>query len=172
MPIVQSTLLTILFVGTIMIVPGALVSNAFAESIVPEWIKNTAKWYGDGDITEDDFLNAIKYLLQQKIIVISDDGINTKPNIVIPNGNAEKGSHGFYEPMHLEITRGTIVTWENQDDYGHTVQSQDASGKIIPLFNSNILLTGETFEHQFMEAGDYQYFCTLHPWRVGTITVI
>mgnify|MGYP000436226426 CR=1 FL=1 len=85
-------------------IPSILASDADA-SIVPDWIKNTAKWYGDGDISENDFLNAIKYLIQQKIIVISDDGTSTKPNIVIPNGNSEKGSHGFYEPMHLDITK-------------------------------------------------------------------
>ena len=154
-----------------LIVPGLLAGSANASE-VPDWVKNTAKWYGEGKITEADFLNAIKYLLQQKIIVISDDGTTTKPNIIIPNGNSEKGNYGFYEPMHLDITIGTVVTWKNQDDYGHTVQSQDGAGNVIPLFNSNILLTGQTFEYKFDERGDYQYFCTLHPWRVGTISVI
>jgi plastocyanin len=74
--------------------------------------------------------------------------------------------------MHLDITKETVVIWENQDDYGHTVQSQDNAGNVIPIFNSDILLTGQTFEHKFTENGDYQYFCTLHPWRVGTISVI
>ena len=74
-----------------LIVPGLLINDVNA-SVVPDWIKNTAKWYGECKITEADFLNAIKYLLQQKIIVISDDGTNTKPNIIIPNGNSEKGN--------------------------------------------------------------------------------
>ena len=163
--------LTVLFIAVMISIPSILASDADA-SMVPDWIKNTAKWYGDGDISEDDFLNAIKYLIQQKIIIISDDGTSTRPNIVIPNGNSEKGSHGFYEPMHLDITKETVVIWENQDDYGHTVQSQDDTGNVIPIFNSDILLTGQTFEHKFTENGDYQYFCTLHPWRVGTISVI
>jgi len=59
-------------------IPSILASDADA-SMVPDWIKNTAKWYGDGDISEDDFLNAIKYLIQQKIIVISDDGLMMAP---------------------------------------------------------------------------------------------
>ena len=163
--------LLVFFIAVMITVPSVFTHSVDA-SAVPDWIKNTAKWYGDGDISEDDFLNAIKYLIQQKIIVISDDGTSTKPNIVIPNGNSEKGSHGFYEPMHLDITKETVVIWENQDDYGHTVQSQDDTGNVIPIFNSDILLTGQTFEHKFTENGDYQYFCTLHPWRVGTISVI
>ena len=163
--------LLVFFIAVMITVPSVFTHSVDA-SAVPDWIKNTAKWYGDGDISEDDFLNAIKYLIQQKIIVISDDGTSTKPNIVIPNGNSEKGSHGFYEPMHLDITKETVVIWENQDDYGHTIQSQDNAGRVIPIFNSDILLTGQTFEHKFTENGDYQYFCTLHPWRVGTISVI
>lgn len=163
--------LLVFFIAVMITVPSVFTHSVDA-SAVPDWIKNTAKWYGDGDISEDDFLNAIKYLIQQKIIVISDDGTSTRPNIVIPNGNSEKGSHGFYEPMHLDITKETVVIWENQDDYGHTVQSQDDTGNVIPIFNSDILLTGQTFEHKFTENGDYQYFCTLHPWRVGTISVI
>lgn len=163
--------LLVFFIAVMITVPSVFTHSVDA-SAVPDWIKNTAKWYGDGDISEDDFLNAIKYLIQQKIIVISDNGTSTRPNIVIPNGNSEKGSHGFYEPMHLDITKETVVIWENQDDYGHTVQSQDDTGNVIPIFNSDILLTGQTFEHKFTENGDYQYFCTLHPWRVGTISVI
>ena len=163
--------LLVFFIAVMITVPSVFTHSVDA-SAVPDWIKNTAKWYGDGDITEDDFLNAIKYLIQQKIIIISEDGTTTKPNIIIPNGNSEKGNYGFYEPIHLDITTGTVVTWKNQDDYGHTVQSQDGAGNVIPLFNSNILLTGQTFEYKFDERGDYQYFCTLHPWRVGTISVI
>ena len=41
------------------------------ESKVPEWIQNTARWYGEGKITEGEFLNAIKFLLENKIIVIA-----------------------------------------------------------------------------------------------------
>ena len=163
--------LLVFFIAVMITVPSVFTHSVDA-SAVPDWIKNTAKWYGDGDISEDDFLNAIKYLIQQKIIIISDDGTSTKPNIVIPNGNSEKGSHGFYEPMHLDITKETVVIWENQDDYGHTIQSQDNAGRVIPIFNSNILLTGQTFQYKFDESGNYQYFCTLHPWRVGTISVI
>ena len=168
----EFTVKLLVFFIAVMIIGPSVFTHSVDASAVPDWIKNTAKWYGDGDIPEDDFLNAIKYLIQQKIIIISESGTTTNPNIVIPNGNSEKGSHGFYEPMHLDITKETVVIWENQDDYGHTIQSQDNTGNVIPIFNSNILLTGQTFEHKFTENGDYQYFCTLHPWRVGTISVI
>ena len=35
---------------------------------VPDWIKNIFKWYGNNQISEDELLDAIKFLIQQKII--------------------------------------------------------------------------------------------------------
>ena len=34
------------------LVTPLLLQNAVSEQLVPEWIKNTAKWYGDGLTTE------------------------------------------------------------------------------------------------------------------------
>jgi len=37
---------------------------------IPDWIKNNAEWWSQGVITEDDFLLAVEYLLQNGIIEI------------------------------------------------------------------------------------------------------
>lgn len=144
---------------------------------VPEWVKNTALWYGQGEISETEFLNAIKFLLENDVIVIeteestplSEDEIIT--NIIIPNGNANVGNTAFYTPLNLEIPVGTTVTWVNEDAVPHTVQSQDSEGNIIGLFNSDLIYTGERFSFTFEEDGVYNYYCSLHPWRVGLVTV-
>ena len=44
-----------------------IIQSGFAES-VPNWVKNTAKWYGDGKISETEFLNAIKYLINNGVL--------------------------------------------------------------------------------------------------------
>jgi len=41
-----------------------------AEEKVPDWIRNNAGWWADGLISEDDFLNGIKYLVEQGIIKV------------------------------------------------------------------------------------------------------
>lgn len=43
------------------------------ENLVPFWIKNTALWYGQGISTDTEFLNAIKFLLEENIIVVGSD---------------------------------------------------------------------------------------------------
>jgi len=139
-----------------------------AES-VPDWVKNTALWYGEDIISESEFLNMIKFLIENDIIVIENDSLSE--NIIIPNGNSDVSSSSFYFPLNLETSKGTLVTWVNEDSVPHTVQSQDEYGKVIALFNSAPLNTGDRFEFTFEESGVYNYFCSFHPWRVGVVTV-
>ena len=148
---------------------------ASAESL-PAWIKNTALWYGEGSISEDEFLNAIKFLIENDLIELEEEANeiipeNISSSVLIPNGNFDISNTAFYIPLNLEVVAGTTVEWINDDSVPHTIQSQDSQGNIIGLFNSAPLLTGENFEYAFEEAGVYNYFCSLHPWRVGTITV-
>ena len=97
--------------------------------------------------------------------------ISNNAKILIPNGNSAEASTGFYLPLNLEIIRGTTVTWQNQDSLQHDIQSIDSHGNIIPVFNSGLLKTGDTFSYKFDNPGVYHYFCTIHPWRIGTVTV-
>jgi len=149
-----------------------LLSNAISEQNVPEWIKNTAKWYGEGLTTEADFLNAIRFLIENDILVINgaeqDSGMQS---VIIPNGNSLLGNTGYYLPLNLEIKVGNTVVWKNNDGQIHTVQSQDPDGTPTGLFSSSILQTGASYEHQFEERGEFPYYCTIHPWRVGMVTV-
>ena len=147
---------------------------ANAESI-PEWVKNNALWYGQGIVSEDEFLNAIKFLIENDIIVLeSSEEIVSKvidATVFIPNGNFDVSSAGFYSPLNLEIPAGTTVTWINEDSVPHNIQSQDEFGKVTDEFNSPPLNTGDRFEFIFEEKGIYNYFCSFHPWRVGIVTV-
>lgn len=149
--------------------------SASAEG-VPQWVKNTALWYGEGAISETEFLNAIKFLIENEVIVLERNNsemvlVDTTAEVLIPNGNFDITSTGFYIPLNLEVSPGTTVIWRNDDSVPHTIQSQNEFGEIIGLFNSVPLQTGEAFDYKFDESGVYNYFCSLHPWRVGIITV-
>ena len=37
---------------------------------VPDWVKNNAKWWASDLITDEDFLNGISYLINEKILII------------------------------------------------------------------------------------------------------
>ena len=149
------------------------INDAVAES-VPEWIKNNALWYGQGDISETEFLNAIKFLIEEGIIMVDTKEIISEmmeAQIIIPNGNFDVSGSGFYNPLNLEISTNTSVTWVNDDSVPHNIQSQDEFGKVTDMFNSPPLNTGDRFEFTFEEIGAYNYYCSFHPWRVGVVTV-
>jgi len=69
-----------------------------------------------------------------------------------------------FTPAELKLKVGDTVTWTNHDDIPHTVVS---AGK----FRSKAMDTDGTFSFTFTAAGDYQYFCSLHPHMTGTIKV-
>jgi plastocyanin len=69
-----------------------------------------------------------------------------------------------FEPAQLTVKAGTTVTWTNRDDIPHTVVS---AGK----FRSKTMDTDGTFTFTFTVAGEYKYFCSLHPHMTGTIRV-
>lgn len=149
------------------------INFASAQS-VPDWIKNTALWYGEGIVSEAEFLNMIKFLIENEVIVVEvSEPVPqvTNAEIFIPNGNFDVTGAGFYSPLNLEIPVGTTVTWINDDSVPHNIQSIGEKGKVIQLFNSPPLNTGDRFEFTFEELGIYNYFCSFHPWRVGVVTV-
>jgi plastocyanin len=155
---------------SILLVSGS-VNFANADSL-PEWIKNNALWYGQGIISETEFLNMIEFLIESGVIVpVTVVSEISKAQIIIPNGNFDVSGSGFYLPLNLEISRNTSVVWANDDSVPHNIQSQDEFGKVSDLFNSPPLNTGDRFEFTFDEAGVYNYYCSFHPWRVGVVTV-
>ena len=74
---------------------------ANAES-VPEWIKNNALWYGQGIVSETEFLNAIKFLIENEIIILESKDMESSENlsatVIIPNGNFDVSKNAFYMP--------------------------------------------------------------------------
>jgi len=40
------------------------------EDLIPEWIKNTAKWWSEGSISDTEFINAMKFLIENDILVV------------------------------------------------------------------------------------------------------
>ncbi|WGS18389.1 MULTISPECIES: cupredoxin family copper-binding protein [unclassified Bradyrhizobium] len=69
-----------------------------------------------------------------------------------------------FQPAQLDVKVGTTVTWTNRDDIPHTVV---CAGK----FRSKPMDTDGTFSFTFTEAGEYKYFCSLHPHMTGSIKV-
>lgn len=70
-----------------------------------------------------------------------------------------------FTPSEIMIAPGTTVTWVNRDDIPHTVVGTDKS------FRSKPLDTEDKFSFTFMKAGEFAYFCGLHPHMTGKVIV-
>ena len=56
---------------SVLLVSGMSLQPSYGAN-VPEWVKNTAKWYGEDKISETEFLNAIKYLINNKVLKLEE----------------------------------------------------------------------------------------------------
>jgi len=91
-----------------------------------------------------------------------------------PAGTSVPGCEDTNEcfiPADISVDVGETVIWSNDDTAAHTVTSGSAADGPDGVFDSSLFMAATTFEHTFDEAGDYPYFCMVHPWMVGTVTV-
>ena len=79
-----------------------------------------------------------------------------------------------FSPSEVTVDVGGEVTWSNDDTAAHTVTSGDLSAdpdNVGADFDSSLFMAGKTFSHKFDAAGEYPYFCMVHPWMVGKVIV-
>ncbi|MFC1872910.1 hypothetical protein ACFLYV_04270 [Chloroflexota bacterium] len=60
---------------------------------------------------------------------------------------------------------GVTIVWYNYDSVDHTVTARDDS------FDSGRISPNETFEHTFIQPGELEYYCKIHPSMVGKIII-
>jgi len=59
-----------LIVGILVFGVGFGLTASAEEGVIPSWIKNTALWYGEGQVGDTEFINALQFLINQDIIKI------------------------------------------------------------------------------------------------------
>ena len=94
--------------------------------------------------------------------------------VIIPAGVGVPGceeTSECYLPSLLTIETNTTVIWENKDNAAHLATSGTPDGGPDGVFDSGMIMAGGTFEHEFIDSGEFQYYCIVHPWMIGTVTV-
>ena len=88
-----------------------------------------------------------------------------------PSGNAPRAEkveivNFAYNPDPVTIQEGGKVIWINRDSAPHTATADDGS------FDTGELQEGKLKSETFKEAGEFTYFCSIHPNMHGTIRVV
>jgi alcohol dehydrogenase (cytochrome c) len=91
---------------------------------------------------------------------------SSTPQVQIPLEAAEKPSgQGNYLPEDAQEPSGASVTWTNKDTVAHTATARDGSfdtGDINPGSSGTVTVQGQ---------GKVDYYCTIHPWMIGSLTI-
>ena len=94
--------------------------------------------------------------------------------VVMPLGSSSATGGKGYQPHDITVSPGATVIWDNQDNALHTATSGNPDtatpdGK----FDTGLVGANQQSKPTTMPTapGEYTYFCTLHPFLVGTVTV-
>jgi nitrite reductase (NO-forming) len=150
--------------------PGTAVAPKGSESTVADWSKQTpyeqliATSAGDTTSTAG---NATS--VQSATLAYAQE--NT---VSMAPGSSNPSAAEFYIPAEITVPAGSTVTWTNDDSTIHTVVEGGPQGSSTggdPLFDSSIVAPGATWDNTFATAGEFPYYCNLHPFMTGKVTV-
>jgi len=121
------------------------------------------------DIGEYEYLCIVHPWMSATLIV---EAAKEPTKVVIPKGAAlPEDGQIYYDPEVVDVAVGDTVSWDNADNTVHTVTSGQPPADADGVFDSEMMSAGDVFEYTFTEAGSYDYYCTFHPWMVGTVNV-
>ncbi|MDC0199667.1 hypothetical protein OAJ83_02295 [Candidatus Nitrosopelagicus sp.] len=77
-----------------------------------------------------------------------------------------------FVPSNGIINPGGTVVWKNDDSAPHTTTSgKGPANGPDGFFDSGLMMPGNSFAWTFEDEGIHDYFCMVHPWMIGKITV-
>lgn len=116
------------------------------------------------------------YMTSQLTITEAEEGgasggAAAGPTINIPSGASVQGNPS-YDPAELTVKKGDVVNVVNADTTIHTVTS-GKPGDENPVFDSDLVEGGAsaTIDTADVAAGDYPYYCIVHPYMAGKLVV-
>ena len=74
-------------------------------------------------------------------------------------------------PSKVSINAGDTISWTNDDTAVHTTTGGSISTGTTGTFDSGLIQSGVMYEYTFDSAGTFDYFCVVHPWMSGSISV-
>jgi plastocyanin len=82
---------------------------------------------------------------------------------------------GCYVPLITTVRIGDTVTMTNSDPTGVHTFTSGFVDEFTPypdgMFDTSVMLSGDSFEWVPTQSGEYLYYCMLHTWMVGLIEV-
>lgn len=168
-----------------------LFNLSYAESSIPQWIRNNAKMWSEGSISDSEFVEGIKYLIEHNVMVIEQKKIQDVGDFkveYIPVSNSDYAKFeqvlkdsGVFEKLADGLNQEFIlpeditITWK---ECGVTNAFYDPSSKHLFMCYELLKYFGDVFHYEGesdQELGDKMLgatmFTFLHELGHGLIDV-
>ena len=74
-------------------------------------------------------------------------------------------------PATVTIGAGGMVTFANNDSAAHTSTAGTPADGPSGAWDSSLVMMGAAYTTPALDAGEYPYFCMVHPWMEGLVIV-
>jgi len=74
-------------------------------------------------------------------------------------------------PATVTIGVGGMVEFPNNDNAAHTSTAGTPADGPSGAWDSSLIMVGSSFTTPALDAGEYPYFCMVHPWMTGLVIV-
>ena len=154
--IIKFIFFAVLLIG-IAVTGFPIFSHAQQVYDIPDWVKNTAGWWATDAISEEEFVNAIEFLVNKNIIKISEMHFKNEfffghersifeDSILNNNANPDSDFIGRFI-IEVETTKKLLDNWKNSDvshtrfnsNTFYTSNLNDAVLQFADLSNSKII---------------------------------
>ena len=105
---------------------------------------------------------------EPKVELVGDHLVEIAEGTSLPGCERD---NSCYLPSSITIPPNATVLWNNVDDVAHTVTSKSPDEGASAVFDSSIIAGGKKFSFKFENPGTFDYYCSLHPWMLGTVIV-
>ena len=84
-----------------------VIGFAYSEStIIPEWIKDTARFWADGDITDQEFVKALEFMIANEIITLPKiEQLEQAVKVPTEHPNIDKDPEIDYEAEYIKTDK-------------------------------------------------------------------
>jgi predicted secreted protein with PEFG-CTERM motif len=83
----------------------------------------------------------------------------------------EESAEGCFIPKEATVDVGGKVIFSNTDTAAHTFTAGTAVDGPSGAFDSSLVVAGSSYEWSPTTAGEFPFYCMVHPWMAGLIVV-
>ncbi|HXV66114.1 MAG TPA: plastocyanin/azurin family copper-binding protein [Nitrosopumilaceae archaeon] len=131
-------------------------------------LAGVSAYVGFGFVGPQPYLIAEEKTIEETIEEIAVPKVAQHTVSILPDSSIQ--GNPDYEPDVINVPKGNVIEWINNDNVPHTVTSSLDFGETFDsgLMDASSKFTLDTSE---LAIGAYEYMCIVHPWMMASIII-